>query len=84
MKPRAFIERARRIVDRLSERIDDQAMRKGADALHCVAIVGAFHEAAGRIERTLAGGKTYRPQVMFAMLRALHRMAANHRSLVGA
>lgn len=81
MKPRAFLERAQRIIDALSARIDAQALGLGADAPHCVSTVGAFHRCAGGVEGDLANPRTSRATVC-AMIRVLRKFVGNHRLMV--
>jgi hypothetical protein len=82
MKPRALTERAQRVLDKLSERIDQQAMRAGADAPHVVAIVGAFHSYAGRFEQRLEGLPMLTVSDCAAELHVLLRSVRTHALLV--
>ena len=77
MKPHA--RRVRRIIDKLSARIDQQAMQRGADAPHCVATVGSFHRAAGYLESD--AGKLPFASVV-AHVRILRRVVTTHAIMV--
>lgn len=81
-----FSDRAQSIIDRLSERIDSQALRLGADAPHCVSTVGTFHAAAGRLERELQDGEprpgSVRAARMIGALRWLRLCVASHAVMV--
>lgn len=79
MKPRPFLERAQRIIDALSERIDAQAMRPGADAPHCVSVVGVFHTYAGNLERAI---ERMRVVNLPSHVRTLRRIVETHRIMV--
>lgn len=74
-------ERARRILDRLDARLEGQTFGDGADAPHAVALVGAFHRAAGNLERDLDQPST---SIAFvgAMLRALRSTVRTHANVV--
>lgn len=79
MKP--IVERAQRIIDLLSGRMDDQAMRTGADAPHCVSVYGAFQTAAGDLERILERRIIVVPNVV-ALVRALAKIQRSHLLMV--
>lgn len=74
-------DRAQRIIDRLSDRIDAQAMRKGADSPHLVATVGVFHRAAGDFERQLERMPFDRDSILYAV-RTLRRIVRAHAVMV--
>ena len=78
-----FSERAQRVIDLLSGRIDDQAMQRGADTPHCVSTVGTFHESAGRLERAIdrAGRRLSEANAM-VWIRSLRRIVASHATMV--
>lgn len=77
-----FGKRVRRILDRLSVRLEGQTLRTGADAPHLVSIVGVFHKAAGDIERDLGRMERTSHASMVAMLRALRRIVCSHATMV--
>lgn len=81
MKPRAFQARAERIIDALSIRIELQTFRAGADAPRAVAAVGAFHAAAGRLERDVQRPTCNRATVA-TLMRALRNMVRVHAIIV--
>jgi hypothetical protein len=83
VKPRANAERAQRCIDRLSARIDAQALRPGADAPHLVSTVGAFHHAAGSLEgRIRQRGAWWSVADYRAELRILALIVRTHATMV--
>lgn len=81
MKPRAFTERARRVIERLDERLERQTFGKGADAVHVVSVAGVFHRAAGQLESDLENPRVSKANIA-TMLRVLHRIVDSHRVMV--
>lgn len=76
-------ERVERILDRLDARLEQQTFLRGADAPHAVALVGAFHRAAGDVERALDHPATSQSYVR-NMARILRRMIRTHAAVVAA
>lgn len=81
MKPRAFLTRARRVIDAIDARLERQTFAKGADEPHLVSLVGAFHRAAGGLEGDLDKPTTSRATVC-AMVRVLRRLVTSHAIMV--
>lgn len=79
MRPRAFVRRARRIIDRLDAQLERQTFAKGADAPHLVSLVSAYHRASGYIESD-AGKLPFATVVLH--IRVLRRLVTSHAMMV--
>lgn len=90
MKPRSLPERLARVLGRLDARLEGQTLKPGADSPHCTAVVGAFHQAAGQLERRAdawpcpAVLHVVRERAAYyaAELRVLRRVVEAHRLMV--
>lgn len=77
-------DRLRRCLDRLTNRIDAQALQRGGDAPHLVSLVGAFHAHAGRLERRIEERPWWLldPADVARDVRVMLRMVAAHATMV--
>jgi len=76
--------RARAILDNLDARIEAATFQEGADRQHCVAVVGCYHQLAGRLERDLDGTLPLFGEVreLARRIRQLKRIVRDHALMV--
>lgn len=75
--------RARAILARIDARVEQQTLREGSDALHCVATVGAYTRMAGDLESRIDEHARYGHKSLLARrLRILRNIARDHELMV--
>lgn len=81
-----LLARVLTLLDRLDDRLEAQVLLPGADEVHCTAMVGLFHTAAGRAERrfdTLGTARGSGYERLFATeIRVLRRIVHTHGVMV--